>query len=157
MSRLTLQPVTRANVQAAFRLGALPEQQHFVCDYTPIAAIALAKGFVGTFGMRWLPFAFYLGDEMVGFVTLAYRPEQSHVYWMFHFFIDARFQGHGYGKEALEVLIQEVEAHHPACQVIQLTVHPENVVAQHRYAQVGFLPTGDKLEGGPLYQLQRPR
>ncbi len=144
-------------MQAAFRLGVRPEQQHLVCDYAPIAAIALAKGFVGTFGMQWLPYAFYQGETMVGFVALAYRPDPSSVYWVFHFFIDARYQGQRLGLEALEVLIEEVQAHHPGCQAIQLTVHPENVVAQRRYTQAGFLPTGEMLEGEPVYQLRLPR
>jgi diamine N-acetyltransferase len=106
--------------------------------------------------MRWLPYAFYQGEAMVGFVALAYRPEQRSVFWMFHFFIDARYQGQRLGLEALDVLIEEVQAQHPGCQIIQLTVHPENVVAQHRYAQAGFLPTGETLEGEPVYQLRLP-
>lgn len=139
------------------RLGVRPEQQQFVSDYSPIAAIALAKGFVGTFGMQWLPYAFYQGETMVGFVTLAYRPEQPSVYWMFHFFIDARYQGQRLGLEALEGLLQEVQAQHPGCEAIRFTVHPENVVAQRRYIQAGFLPTGEMLEGEPVYQLRLPR
>lgn len=159
MNRLTLRDVTRANVQAAFRLGVAPEQQRFVADYAPIAAIALAKAYVHTFGFQWMPYAIYREDEMVGFVALAYEDseEKRGIYWVFHFFIDVRYQGQRYGRAALELLIQEVKAHHPACQVIQLTVHPENTQAQHVYTQVGFLPTGEFLDGEPLYRLPLQR
>ena len=155
MNRLTLRDVTRANVQAAFRLRVAPEQQHFVADYAPIAAIALAKAYVHTFGFQWIPYAIYREEEMVGFVALAYEDsdEKRSIYWVFHFFIDARYQGQRYGREALELLIQEVKEHHPACQVIQLTVHPENKQAQHVYTQVGFLPTGETLDNEPVYCL----
>ena len=155
MNRLTLRDITRANVQAAFRLGVAPEQQRFIADYAPIAAIALAKAYVHTFGFQWIPYAIYREDEMVGFVALAYEDsaEKRSIYWVFHFFIDARYQGQRYGREALELLIQEVKAREPACQVIQLTVHPENTQAQHVYMQVGFRPTGEVLDGEPLYRL----
>jgi diamine N-acetyltransferase len=153
--RLTLRDVTRANLQAALRLGVSPEQQRFVADYAPIAAVALAKAYVHSFGFEWLPYAIYREEEMVGFVALAYEDsaENRGTYWVFHFFIDARHQGQRYGQEALELLIQEVKARHPACQVIQLTVHPENRQAQHVYSNAGFLPTGETLGGEPLYRL----
>lgn len=155
MNRLTLRDVTRANLQAAFRLRVAPEQQRFIAGYAPIAAIALAKAYVHAFGFQWLPYAFYREEEMIGFVALAYEDsaEQRSIYWMFHFFIDVRYQGQRYGREALELLIQEVKARYPACQVIQLTVHPENAQAQHVYTQVGFLPTGAFLDGEPVYRL----
>lgn len=159
MNRLTLRDITRSNLRAAFQLGVAPEQQRFIADYTPIAAIALAKAYVHTFGFQWIPYAMYREDEMVGFVALAYEDsdEKRSIYWVFHFFIDARYQGQRYGREALELLIQEVKARHPACQVIQLTVHPENTQAQHVYTQVGFRPTGAFLEGEPLYRLTLQR
>ena len=157
MQSVTMQPVTRANLQATLRLGVLPEQQPFVCDYAPIAAIALAKAFVGALGMQWLPYTFYRGDEPVGFVALAHTPDPGSPFWVFHFFIDARYQGQRLGKAALEVLIQAVQAQHPACQAIQLTHHPENEAARRLYTQGGFIPTGELLEGEPLYRLGLPR
>jgi diamine N-acetyltransferase len=157
MQRLTIQAVTRANWRDALHLRVLPEQQRFVADYEPVAAIALAKAYVGAMGLQWLPYVFYRAEEMVGFVTLAYQAENTSLYWALHFFIDARYQGQGYGKEALEVLLIEVKRQHPACQLVQLTVHPENTVAQRLYSQAGFLPTGEALDGEPVYQLRLSR
>ena len=156
MHDLTLRSVTRANWRAAVQLSVLPEQQRFVSDYAPIVAIALAKAYVGSMGWHWIPYAFYRGEEIVGFVTLAYDDgtENPSQYWVLHFFIDARYQGQGYGQEALELLLEEVKARHPACQVLRLTVHPENVPAQHLYTKVGFLRTGERLEEEPVYQLR---
>jgi len=96
---------------------------------------------------------------MVGFVTLAYEDgsENSSQYWVFHFFIAAQYRGQGYGQAALQLLLQEVKEHHPACQVVRLTVHPENVPAQHLYTKAGFLPTGESLEEEPVYQLRLHR
>jgi diamine N-acetyltransferase len=157
VQRLTMRAVTRANWRAALQLRVLPEQQRFVSEYEPVAAIALAKAYVGAMGLQWVPYVFYRAEEMVGFVALAYQAENASLYWILHFFIDARNQGQGYGKEALEVLLREVEQQHPACQCIQLTVHPENTIARRLYSQAGFLPTGETLEGEPVYQLRVPR
>ncbi|HEY7351049.1 MAG TPA: GNAT family N-acetyltransferase [Ktedonobacterales bacterium] len=157
MSQLTIQAVTRANWRAALQLRVLPEQQRFVADYSPIAALVLAKAYVGAMGLQWLPHVFYRAEEMIGFAALARQAEDSSLYWVLHFFIDARYQGQGYGKAALELLLQEVEQQHSGCQVIQLTVHPENVAAQRLYTQAGFLPVGETLEDEPVYRLRLPR
>lgn len=157
MQHVTIRPVTRANWRDALQLSVLPEQQRFIADYAPIAALVLAKAYVGAMGMQWLPYAFYRAEEMIGFVALAYQAEKSSLYWVLHFFIDARCQGQGHGKAALEALLQEVEQQRPGCQVIQLTVHPENVAAQRLYTQAGFRPTGETLEEEPVYQLRVPR
>ncbi len=43
MPMLTMHEVTRENWREALRLSVRPEQQRFIADYAPIAAIALAK------------------------------------------------------------------------------------------------------------------
>jgi diamine N-acetyltransferase len=154
MGDLTLREVTRENWRAALRLEVLPDQQRFIADYAPIAAIALAKAYVRPGGLVWTPYAFYAGDEMVGFAALAYESGGAKECWIFHFFIDQRLQGRGYGRRALELLIGFVREQHAQCQVLQLTVHPENIRAQHLYTAAGFRATGTEYLGEPLYQLR---
>ncbi len=153
--QLTWRDVTRENLQAALRLGVRPEQQRFISGYTPIVALALAKAYVHAFGFQWIPYALYRQEEIIGFVALAYEDslEARSRYWVFHFFIDAGYQGQGYGRQALAALIQAIRLRHPTCRVIRLTVHPENTRAQHLYTQAGFRPTGEILEDEPVYQL----
>lgn len=90
---------------------------------------------------------------MVAFVELAYEPDTPDKYWVFHFFIDQRYQGHGYGRAALLQFIELVKREHPACHLLQLVVHPENHRAQHLYVAAGFHPTGAMRWEEPLYQL----
>lgn len=90
---------------------------------------------------------------MVGFVELAYEPDIPDEYWVFHFFIDQRYQGHGYGRAALLQFIELVKREHPACHLLQLVVHPENHRAQHLYVAAGFRPTGTMRWEEPIYQL----
>ncbi len=148
-----LQEVTRENWRATLELSVFPEQQRFIVDYTPIAAIALAKAYIRPAGLVWVPYAFYNNDEMVGFTELAYEPESLEDYWIFHFFIDQRYQRQGFGKEALHIFLQCIRGHYPQCQAIQLTVHPENEAAKRLYTSAGFLPTGSDLMGEPVYRL----
>jgi diamine N-acetyltransferase len=154
MRLLTLCEVTRENWRAALRLAVRPEQQRFIADYAPIAAIALAKAYVRPGGLVWTPYAFSAGDEMVGFAALAYEPGSVDNYWICHFFIDHDYQGQGYGGQALRLLIEFVRERHPNCRMLHLTVHPENVAAQRLYASGGFQPTGVERDGEPVYQLR---
>jgi diamine N-acetyltransferase len=90
---------------------------------------------------------------MVGFLALAYEPDTADQYWLFHFFIDQRYQGRGYGKVALQRFIEMVRREYPQCQMLQLVVHPENERAQRLYTAAGFRPTGTERWGEPVYQL----
>lgn len=150
---LTLREVTKENWRATLRLTVHPEQQRFISDTVPITAIALAKAYIRPRGLLWLPYAFYLQEQIIGFTELAFEPESSDNYWIFHFFIDVLYQGQGYGKKALLLFLDFIKQQHPTCCAISLTVHPENKRAQHLYAGVGFQPTGGKMEEEPIYRL----
>ena len=153
MNRVTVHRVTRANWRAALRLTVRPDQQRFVAGYAPIAAIILSKAYVGAEGMRWEPYAFVVDGALVGLAALAAEPRHTDQRWLFHFFIDERFQGRGHGREALAALISWVKEHHPACQFLALTVHPENHAAQRLYTSMAFTPAGDERDGEPVYRL----
>ncbi len=153
MDGVELRDVTRENWRRALTLAVSPEQQRFVSDITPVAALALAKAYVRLGSATWEPYAIYVDQTMVGFVALAYEADTPDDYWIFHFFIDHRYQGRGYGKAALRQLIELVRYRHPSCQMVQLVVHPENVRAQRLYVSGGFIPTGAERWGEPVYQL----
>jgi len=154
MNEVTLREVTRENWRDTLHLAVSPEQQRFIADCVPIAAIALAKAYIRPAGLVWVPYAFYVNTEMVGFTELAYEPGSVENYWLFHFFIDQRYQGQGYGKKALQVFLQFIKDRHVECRSIQLSVHPENERAQHLYTSAGFQPTGAELDHEPVYRLR---
>ena len=153
MEEIALRDVTQDNWREALRLTVQPDQQRFIAEYTPIVALALAKAYVRLGGVSWAPYAIYMGAMMVGFVELAYESGSPDQYWVFHFFIDQRYQGRGYGKAALRHFIERVKHDHPSSQVLQLVVHPENHRAQQLYMSAGFRPTGTERWGEPVYQL----
>lgn len=149
---ISIREVTGENWRETLTLSVRPEQQRFISDYAPIAAIALAKAYIRPGGTLWTPYAIYAGTTMVGFFALAYKPDANDQYWLFHFFIDQRYQGCGYGKAAMQSLIELVGRAYPRCQTLQLTVHPENMAAQRLYTAAGFRPTGTERWGEPVYQ-----
>ena len=151
---ITLREITGENWRATLALAVHPEQQRFIADYAPIAAIALAKAYIRPNGLVWLPYAIYAADEMIGLIELAYEPDSLDQYWVYHFFIARLQQGKGYGKAAFQAFIELVRDQHPRCRQLNLAVHPENSRAQQLYIGLGFLPDGRELGGEPVYQLQ---
>jgi diamine N-acetyltransferase len=151
-AEIAIRAVTDANWRGTLELSVWPEQQRFISDYSPIAALALAKAYIRPGGMAWAPYAIYAGGTMVGFFALAYEPDTTNHCWLFHFFIDQRYQGRGYGKAALQCLIELVRREHPRRRTLHLTVHAENIAAQRLYTAAGFQPTGTERWGEPVYQ-----
>lgn len=156
MADIVLHEITAANWRATLALGVHPEQQRFVADCQPIAAIVLAKAYVGAGGMHWQPYAIATDGQFIGMLALAHESGNSTDYWLFHFFIDQRWQGQGYGRAALRAVVELVGANYPQCRQIRLTVNPENTPGQRLYASVGFRPSGEQLHGELIYVLDLP-
>ncbi len=153
MPTITLREITRENWRATLSLAVYPEQQHFIADHVPIAAIALAKAYIRPDGLMWVPYAIYADAEIVGMIELAYAPGSHDQYWVYHFFIDQSYQGKGYGRVAFQAFIQLIRELHQDCRQLNLTVHPENIRAQQLYTSIGFQPNGRAMAGEPVYCL----
>ncbi len=153
MTVVTLRDITRENWREALQLSVRPDQQRFVADYAPIVLIGLAKAYVRPLGLVWMPYAIYAGHEMVGFLELAMDRSTSDQYWLYHFFIDQRYQGQGIGKKALAAFIEDVERSYPQCRCINLNVQDDNIAAQRLYTSAGFVRTKEESYGEPLFRL----
>jgi diamine N-acetyltransferase len=138
MSQVTLRKITAENWREALGLSVDEEQQRFVAAVTPPVAIALAKAYIRPDGKMVEPYGVYNQNEMVGFFNLHYTPGSKDDYWLFHFFIDKRFQRMGLGTAAIEALTQHIKTTHPTCQQLRLTVHQENLAGKNFYTRLGF-------------------
>ena len=151
MSQVRMKKITTENWREALELSVDTEQQKFVAAVTPPVAIALAKAYIRPNGKTVEPYGIYDQHQMVGFFNLHYSPGSSDDFWIFHFFIDQRFQGRGLGTEGMKALIQHITDTHSSCRRIRLTVHPENEAAEKFYTKLGFTNDNTLTDGEPTY------
>ena len=129
-----LKPVTKENLDLVLALNVKDSQRHFVSS----AAESLAQAYV--FPETAFPFAVYSDNVVVGFIMMGYYAEKGY-YTLWKLLIDQRYQGRGYGREALELGIAFLrEAYH--VNEIFTGVLPENLVAKNLYRSAGFSETG---------------
>jgi diamine N-acetyltransferase len=66
--------------------------------------------------------------------------------------IDRYFQGKGYGKQALKLVMDEIRKR-PTGNHIKLSIEPGNMSAQKIYESLGFKKTGELVEGEEVMRL----
>jgi len=104
------------------------------------------------YGEDWRPLALYEGDEPVGFAMWALdAEEESH--WIGGLIIGAEHQGEGYGRAAMEALLDHLAAQ-PGYREAALSCDPENTVARRLYASLGFVETGELVDDELVARLQ---
>lgn len=131
MTMLQLRPITKDNWIKAISLKVREDQMNFVASN----AVSLAQlNFLDNFYAKGI----YLEDEMIGF-TLYGIDEDEQQYWIYRMMIDKKFQGKGYGKKAIQLIIDDIRAmredHH---KTISLSYEPGNEVAKYIYSKMGF-------------------
>ena len=125
-------------------LAVLPEQEPFVHSAEQIIKDVLEDVKAGS--MLHCTLFEILSDEFpVGLVYYADLPELN-VYNLCQFFIDKRYQGRGYGKAAL-LLVLERMREEGRYKRVSVTYHEGNDVALKLYESVGFVHTGAEFEG----------
>lgn len=128
---LYLKPITKDNWLKAISLRVREDQTKFVAPN----AVSLAQlNFLENFHAKGI----YHEETMVGF-TLYGIDEDDHEYWIYRIMIDQKYQGKGYGKRAISLVIEDIkkikEARHKS---ITLSYEPTNVHAKRVYEKMGF-------------------
>lgn len=139
---VTLQEITKDNLRDILRLKVAPNQEQFVASN----AVSLAQAHFE----ETTPFyrAIYAGDVPVGFLMLEYNAEEE-FHFLWRLMIDARYQGHGYGRQALELLFAHVRML-PDGDTLYTSCVPGEGSPGAFYEKMGFVYTGEE-EGGELY------
>lgn len=127
---ITLQAVTKQNWEECAHLQPKPEQKKFISsNLYSIAEAQYLEGFV--------TMAIYKDNVMIGFTLFGLDPDDRN-YWIYRFMIDERFQGQGYGYQAMLLVIDEIRTRTNRTDVIMLGYHPDNEQARKLYAKSGF-------------------
>jgi diamine N-acetyltransferase len=131
---VSLREITKETVRSILDLKVSEEQERFVASN----ARSIAEAYFAE--EAWFR-AIYADETPVGFVMVSEAPEKGE-YFLWRFMIDARYQGKGYGRRALELVIQYVRTRPNAKEL--LTSHVKgNERAGHVYRKVGFEYTGE--------------
>ena len=136
---VTLREISAESVIAITRLAVADSQKGFVASN----AVSLAQALFEP--MAWYR-AIYAGDEPAGFVmlydeSLAPVPPAEPSIGVWRFMVDARFQGRGIGKAALQQVIAHVRSKQ-RFRTIELSYVPEPGCAEGFYLGLGFRHTG---------------
>ena len=84
----------------------------------------------------------------VGLALVKDLDEEPACYDLQQFMIDRRFQGRGYGAEALRLILSELEKERKyGC--VEVCVHRDDAAALHLYEKLGFTDTGYVDEAAP--------
>ena len=98
-----------------------------------------------------VPLGVYEGNRPVGFAMYSLDPDDRQ-YWIYRLMIDSRYQGKGYGREALRQLVALLRAK-PDCESVYISFEPGNQRAKRLYESMGFVPDGRVLYGEIVYRL----
>ncbi len=139
MSEVTLQEITKETFREILRLKVSPNQEKFVASNAASLAEALFNP-----GTAWHR-AVYADGVPAGFVMMEIKTAEQK-YFLWRFMIDARFQGQGIGRRALELVLAHVR-NLPGGTVMETSCVPGEGSPGPFYEKMGFFYTREKEDG----------
>lgn len=136
--KIELRELTEENLQECCKLKVAEDQKQYIDSNENSWIAAKENADVAR------PFAIYCDGEMVGFTMFAFEEDYEDPndrYWLWRFMIDESLQGKGYGKAALQVIIQYFKDH--GANNIRLSTKETNAGALSLYRRAGFRDTGE--------------
>ena len=135
-----LKQIDEDNFIDAFNLKLASGQEAYVSH--PIRSLAQAY----VYRNQCTPFGIYHEDKMVGYVMVIYDYDIPE-YDIWHMMIDASEQGHGYGREALQRVLEYIKRKpFGDSNRVALTCNKDNTIALALYQNIGFELTGNDDE-----------
>ena len=143
-SAVTLREITPETVNAILALSVADSQKHLVASNERSIAQAHFEE------AAWFR-AVYAGEEPVGFLmlhdeTLRAEPREEGYLVLWRMMIDERFQGMGFGLEAMRLVIAHATTR-PGVTRLQTSWAQEEGNAGDFYQKLGFVPTGADEDG----------
>lgn len=142
--KITLKKVTRLNLRIILQLEVKPVQKNLVASN----AVSVAEAYFNK--DAWFR-AIYADTKPIGFVmisdtSLKYNDNPKHIpsYFLWRFMIDKKYQGRGYGKEAMNLIIDHVR-NRPKAKEFLLSHSKDDGNAGEFYKKCGFKYTGKEI------------
>ncbi|HSG79550.1 MAG TPA: GNAT family N-acetyltransferase [Acidimicrobiia bacterium] len=140
MADVSLREITKETAGAIMRLEVAEPQRGFVAPNS----VSIAQAHFEP--KAWFR-AVYAGEEPVGFVMTYEDPDEPE-YFLWRFMIDHRHQGNGYGRRALELLVDRLRVLPNAGRLLTSYVPGEGSPGPF-YHRMGFADTGEE-DGGEV-------
>lgn len=137
-ANLSLRAIDRTNWQQCIHLQLAPDQARRVASNL----YSLAEAYVDP---RCHPRAIYAHGQMIGFVMTESPVDEGAVH-IPRFMIDERWQGMGYGAQALRLIIDTLKSERADAPIL-ISLTPDNHAARRLYERHGFEATGQRLYG----------
>ena len=145
--------VTIKNWQDLIDIKVREDQKHFVASN--LYSIAQSK-FGDEYQGHWdlFPFGIYDGETPVGFLMYGFNFEYSkHQAYIQRLMVDEKFQGKGYGKFGMQKMLEIFRADE-RIKIVAISYEPDNDGARKLYASLGFVETGEIVEGETMALLK---
>lgn len=142
---ITLKEISGSNIHEILALEVAEDQKSV---YPRSNAYSIAEGhYPRDADPVWIR-AIYDDNKPVGFMMTSEVPDQGD-YFLWRLMIDARYQRHGYGLQAMNLLIERIKRNDNH-RVLSTSHLAANRGAGSFYQMLGFEYTGEDLGGGDL-------
>lgn len=145
--RVSLQDITAETLRPILKLEVGENQKQFVAPN----AVSVAQAYYEK--NAWFK-GIYVKELPVGFVMLE-LDEVKEEYFLWRFMIDQRYQGLGYGKEAIELIMAYVETL-PGAKKLLTSCVPGEGSPEGFYEKLGFVFTNEWADNEKIYALSFP-
>ncbi|MBH5319613.1 GNAT family N-acetyltransferase [Paenibacillus sp. GSMTC-2017] len=139
---LHLEEVTAANWREVAALQVAEEQGQFIESNSFSMAESLFEG-------NGISLALYDGEMLVGYAMYGWYSEEKQSIWLDRFMIDQQYQGRGYAKRFIALLLDYMSKK-VVVKKVNLSLHPDNQLAMKLYESFGFRLTGAIDDDGPV-------
>ncbi|EPE62481.1 acetyltransferase family protein [Exiguobacterium sp. S17] len=133
---ITLQPITEQNWYTCCQLTLNEAQQAYM---EPNAVSLLQAVYEPTLRAR----AICEGETMVGFLMYNTVLEELDARWVYRIMVDHAHQGKGIGRQATELMLEEMAR--LGTEPIVVGYHPDNEGAHRLYERLGFSDEGNRF------------
>lgn len=144
-----LREINKDNREKCMMLKVAEEQNQYICSNRDSLNDAAENDIVAR------PFAIYIDEVMVGFTMFAFDEayeDPDDRYWLWRFMLDEKQQRKGYGRLALQEIIEYFKKH--GANHIKLSTKESNIAAISLYRKFGFKENGEMNGEETVFELK---
>lgn len=159
---IELREINHSNWIKCIELELTDDQRHYINPNIFSLAEAYVHSDANIEGAeeyyRCIPFSIYNGDEMIGFAMITYEKEcdfdDKPGYEIYRLMIDRNHQGKGYGKEAINLLLNYIRTFpYGEAESVYVEWHPDNKASEKIFVANGFVFVGIDKDGAVMAKL----